>query len=292
VTAAPAPASFAVRLPWELWRFDPDVIHAAPTPPSQVSAASLGGTLARAPLVLEYYGDADPTGSRWGGRALSKPDRIVAPSEMVRTTLRENGVEADRLRVVPESVDMDLVRSVEPAENVDVAFAHRLDETANVKSLLLGLAELRDRDWSARIIGDGPAREEYEAEVEDLRIDDRVEFVGECSREERISIYKGAHAFVQTAYQEHFASELLWAMAAGCVGIVEYQAESSAHELIENYDRGFRVTTPQQIADAIVDAGDNEHLTIDEDWSEYDRRSVLEEYLQLYRDLQDAFGLL
>ncbi len=291
VTGGPAPTSFALRLPWALWRFDPDIVHAAPTPASQVAAASIGGSLARAPLVLEYFGDAVPSG-RWAGRALAKPARIVAPSEMVRTELRERGVPAERLQLVPESIDMDFVREVEAADNVDVAFAHPLDETANLKSFLLGLAELRDRDWSARIIGDGPAREDYENEVEELRIDDRVEFVGECSREERLSIYKGAHAFVQTAYEEYFASELLWALSCGCVGIVEYQAESSAHELIENYDRSFRVTTPQQIADAIEEAGNFEHLTVDEEWADFDHRPVLEQYLQLYRDLQDAYGLL
>lgn len=292
VTGEPSPTSFSLRLPWALARFDPDVIHALPTPASQVVAASLGGTLARAPLVLEFFGDTDPSDSRWADRALSVPDRIVVPSELVRTELRERGVGDDRLRTVPESIDMDLVRSVEPAADVDVAFAHPLDETANVKSLLLGLAELRDREWSATIIGDGPAREDYEQEVADLRIDDRVEFVGECSREERLSIYRGAHAFVQTAYREQFATELLWALSAGCVGIVEYQAESSAHELIENYERGFRVTTPQQLADAIVDAGGFEPLTIEDSWNEYDHGAVLESYLQLYRDLQDEHGIL
>ncbi|QSG10255.1 glycosyltransferase family 4 protein [Halapricum desulfuricans] len=292
VTDAPAPTSFALRLPWALTRFDPDVVHALPTPASQVVAANVGGTLARAPLVLEAFGDTDPSGSRWAGRALSAPDRIVTPSELVRTELRERGVADDRLRTLPESIDMDLVRSVDPAEDVDVAFAHPLDETANVKSLLLGLAELRDRGWSATIIGDGPARADYEQEVEDLRIDDRVEFVGGCSREQRLAIYKGSHAFVQTAYREQFATELLWALAAGCVGIVEYQAESSAHELIENYDRGFRVTTPQQLADAIVDAGEFEHLTIEDSWADYDHEAVLEAYLQLYRNLQGEYGMI
>ncbi|QSG07310.1 glycosyltransferase family 4 protein [Halapricum desulfuricans] len=292
VTDGPAQTSFALRLPWALSRFDPDVIHALSTPASQVVAANFGGTLARAPLLVEWFGDSDPSGSRWAGRARSVPDRIVTPSELVRTGLRERGVADERLRTLPESIDMDLVRSVDPAEDVDVAFAHPLDETANVKSLLLGLAELRDREWSATIIGDGPAREEYEREVEDLRIGDRVEFVGECSRERRLSIYRGAHAFVQTAYREQFATELLWALAAGCVGIVEYQAESSAHELIENYDRGFRVTTPQQLADAIVGAGEFEHLTVEDSWADYDHEAVLESYLELYRDLQDEYGLL
>ena len=292
VASAPNPTTFGLLLPWRLARFGPDVIHATPTPASQVAAASVGGTLARAPLVLEFYGDADPQGTRFGARALSVPDTIVTPASMVRTTLRERGVPDEKLRHIPEGIDMELLRSVDPEDDVDIAFAHPLDETSNLESLLLALAELRDRDVTATVVGDGPAREEYERQAADLRIDDRVEFRGACDREERLAIYRGAHVFVQTAYQEYFATELLWALASGCVGIVEYQAESSAHELIENYDRSFRVTDPQTLADAIVDAGELDAMALDEDFDRFDHDAILEEYLQCYRDLQAQFGVL
>ena len=49
---------------------------------------------------------------------------------------------------------MDRIRAVDHDD--DIVFAHPFNETANVKSLLLELAELRDRDWSALIIGDDP----------------------------------------------------------------------------------------------------------------------------------------
>jgi glycosyltransferase involved in cell wall biosynthesis len=210
---------------------------------------------------------------------------------MVRTTVREHGASGDRTAVVPESIDMDQIRTTDPAETVDVAFAHPLDESANVESLLLGLAELRERGWSAKIVGDGPHREDYERQVSDLRIDDRVEFVGACDREERISIYRGAHVFVQTAYREYFASELLWALACGCIGIVEYQADSSAHELIETYRRSFRVTDDEELTAAIQEAAGMERLDRDPAMDRFDHEEVLERYLECYRDLREAQGL-
>ena len=291
VTVSPALTSFVVRIPALLAAHRPDVIHTRPAPPVQTVAASLGATLARAPLVTEWYGDESIEESRLYERAASGPKMVVTPSEMVRTEVREAGASADTSRVIPESIDMSLVRSVDPAEEVDVVFAHPLDESANLESFLLGLAELRTKDWTATVIGDGPMREEYENEAADLRIDDRITFAGACDRRERVALYKGAHAFVQTAYREYFATELLWAMACGCVGIVEYQAESSAHELIEGAQRSFRTTNPQQIADAIVDAGEFERLSVDEDWADYDHDAVLEEYIGVYEDLQDAYGL-
>ncbi|WP_302081014.1 glycosyltransferase family 4 protein [Salinibaculum rarum] len=293
VTINRALASFCLRLPTMLARYSPDVIHARPAPPQQVIAASVGGTLARTPLAVEWFGDESLDRSarltRW---AVTEPQLVITPSQMTRTEVRELGAGGENTRVVPEGIDFSLVESVDASEEVDVAYAHPLDESANIESLFLGLAELRDRDWTATIIGDGPQRAAYERQASDLRIDDRVQFVGACDREQRLAIYRGAHAFVQTAYREHFATELLWALAAGCVGLVEYQAESSAHELIENYERSFRVTNPQQLADAIVDAGQYDHLTVDETWREYDHSRVLAQYLDIYESLESEFGYL
>jgi len=288
VTVEPAEASFCTRLPALLAKYRPDVVHAYPTPSSVLRAANAGAKLARAPLVVEWFGDHEQSVS---DRAMGAADQFVTPSELVQTQLWEAGADSDLTTVIPESIDMDLVRDVEPAAEVDVVYAHPLDESANIESLFLGLAELRQKGWSATIIGDGPEREAYEQEAADLRIDDRVDFVGACERERRLAIYKGAQVFVQTAWREHFATELLWALACGCIAVVEYQAESSAHELVEHRDRDFRVTTPQEIADSIVESAGMAHRTIDESLAEYDHAAVLEQYVALYERLVDEHGL-
>jgi glycosyltransferase involved in cell wall biosynthesis len=292
VTVSPTVPSFVTRLPVLLALHRPDVIHARPDPPAGVVAASLGGTLGRAPLVAERYGDEPIEDDRFYERVATAPDALVTPSETVRTEMRELGAPDERSHVIPESIDMSLVRNVDPAEEIDVVYAHPLDGTGNAESLLLGLAELRDRDWSATIIGDGPERDSHEGQAADLRIDDRVTFTGECDRERRVALYKGAHAFVQTARRACFATEFLRSLACGCVGIVEYQAESSAHELVREHGRSFRVTDPQSIADAIVDAGEFDRMAVDEGWQEFDHDAVLERYLDVYRDLADVWGLL
>jgi glycosyltransferase involved in cell wall biosynthesis len=243
--------------------------------------------------VVEWWGDEGLEEGHWARFAARTPSLVVSPSEMVRTTVRELGASDEASMVVPESIDFVSVEAADPTEDpVDVAYAHPLDESANLESLLLGLAELRDREWSATVIGDGPEREDYERQADDLRIADRIDFVGACDRAERLAHYRSAHAFVQTAEREYFATELLWALACGCIGLVEYQAKSSAHELIENYPRSFRVTNPQQLADAIVDAANYEQLTVDDSWQRYDHEHVLEQYTDTYDELVSDFGFL
>jgi glycosyltransferase involved in cell wall biosynthesis len=284
--------SFLLRLPVSLAAANPDVVHAGVRPPSQVGAARWGATLARAPLVLEWYGDGGVDDTRWTRYAARRADRIVTPSELVGTWVRELGAGGDAVEPVPNPIDCDRIRDVEPGDAVDVVYDRRLDAGANLESLLLGLAELRDRDWRAKVVGDGPERDDYERLASDLRIDGRVSFAGDLDLDERIAAYRGAHVFAQTADRCVFPTEMLWALAAGCVGVVEYHANSSAHELVEGWDRGFRTTSEDELAEAILAAGDLEHRTYDEDFADYDRSAVVERYLEQYRTLRDERGLL
>jgi glycosyltransferase involved in cell wall biosynthesis len=288
VTVAPARTSFLARIPALLARDRPDAVVVSPSPPGAAVAASVGGALARAPVVCDWFGDepgpADPRRRRLAARA---PTLVVTPSELGRTRVRELGVPAADTAVVPQSVDYPLVESTPPRERdgPEAVYARRLDADANLGSFLLALAELRRReDWSATVIGDGPERADYETQAAELGIADRVAFVGDLDREARVATYRAADAFVQTARREQFAEELLWALSAGCVGVVEYQTDSSAHELLEGHDRGIRVTESEALDDALVDAWAMPHRDLAEPMRAYDHAAVAGDYIGLFRE--------
>jgi glycosyltransferase involved in cell wall biosynthesis len=284
-------SQFLTRVPLAVRSAKPDVVHAVASPPGTVLAASAGSTLARAPLLAEWYDPAGVDPSRMTvSRAVQSPDRVIVPSRLVHRKLRELGATEERLRIVPNAVDLDEIDAVEPAGGTDVVYARRLDEAANLECLFLGLAELRDHDWSATIVGDGPSRYTYEKQARELRIDDRVTFVGARDRAERIALYRDSHVFAQTARRCPFPTELLWALASGCVGIVEYHAESSAHELVEGRERGFRTTNPQEMADAIVEAGELDARTIDRSFGAYDESTVQTMYTDCYETIKERHG--
>ena len=283
--------SFASVLPALVLAYDPDVVHAGYAPPQQVLGAKLGAKLAGVPLVVDWHGDEAVDGQA-ADMAARVPDVVLTPSRLVSTAVLEHGAEESAIKVLPESIDMDLVRNAPVEENVDVVYAHDLDEDANLEALLLALAELRERDWRCVVVGDGPERDRYEGQTADLRIEDRVEFVGDLPLERRLAYYRSAHVFVQTARKECFARELLWALACGCVGVVEYQARSSAHELVEHHERGLRTTSTRELTDAIVSAADMEELDVDESIDEYDHEKLLQETVGLYNRLREEYGTL
>ncbi|UPV73412.1 glycosyltransferase family 4 protein [Halorussus limi] len=292
VTDAPGEGRFAVSLPAALRDANPDVIQATAADPMHVLAAKAASLFLRAPLVVDWYespqaGDADDP--RWR-LAATVPELVLAPSETVRTRVRELGADGEAVRVVPNGIDMDAVRAAEPREVADIVYSRRLDADANLESLLLALAELRDHNWSAVVIGDGPERDVYERQVRDLRIEDRVSFAGEQPLENRLAAFKGAHVYAQTARREAFPTDLLRALACGCAGVVEYHVESSAHELVEQEDRAFRTTSEQELTDALVAASEMEPMELNENFAEYDEAKVLDKYLAAYDEANERLS--
>lgn len=279
-------ARFAARLPRAVRRFGPDVVHALHTGPASVYGAATAALLAGTPLLLEWYEVAAETGgrSRWNRLAARLPALVVVPSEMIQTAVRELGRSASGITVVPNAIDIDAIRAAEADPVADIVYSRRLDDAANLESLLLALAELREMDWSAAVIGDGPARPGYENQAAELRIDDRITFVGDQPVDRRIAIFKGARVYVQTALRTPFPTDFLRALACGCVGIAEYHAASSAHELVTKRRRGIVTTGEDELTAALRRSADFDHMEIDESYAEFDEQRVLDRYLDLYRE--------
>ncbi|MFC7098044.1 glycosyltransferase family 4 protein [Halobaculum marinum] len=291
VTDGQAAGSFRSKLPFALRSLSPDVVHAVSVPPGHVTTAQTAAKVLRVPVVLDWWERDPERGSdRQYRKAASRADRVLTPSETVRTAVREHGAGDADVQVIPESIDFELVRSAGVDDRFDAVWARDLDGDANVGEFLLALAELRDRDWTAAVVGDGPARADAERMAADLRIDDRVTFLGDLTPAEFVPVLKGSHVFAQTATYEPFATELLWALACGCVGIVEYQAGSSAHELVEGLDRGRLVTTPQELADEIVACGTLPEWETNDGFAGFDHDDVHSEWVDCYEAVVDDYG--
>ncbi len=281
---------YAAGLPLALRRFDPDVVHAAADVPSHVLAARFGAALAGAPFLVDWYDTpavSDAFDSFLRRRAASVADRVVTPSRTAKTRVREFDVPGEAIDVVPTGVDFDAIRATEPEARADVVYARPLDDDANLESLLLALAEFRERDWTAAVVGEGPARAGYERQARDLRIADRVEFLGAQPVERRRALFRGAHVAVYTARRTPFPLDLARALACGCVGIVEYHEHSAAHELVEREERGFRVTDETELAAALASAADLERKDIDEGFGRFDRQEILRGYVERYHELRE-----
>jgi len=288
---------FVSKLPFALRRTAPDVVHVPNSPVGHARAAKTACRLLRTPLVVDWWADRVDESNADYRKLGRSADALIAPSETVKTVIRGHDGPEDDITVIPPSIDFGLVESAAVDDRIDYVYSRRLDEDANVETFLLALAELRSREWQAAVIGSGPALEDAKRTAKDLRIRERIAFLGELPEAERVPIFKGAQVFAQTATHEPFATELLWGLACGCVGIAEYQIDSAAHELIERKSRlpgtrGSMVSTPQELADEIIAAEEMDHRTVNPNYEQYDHDPVTDQYIDCYEQTVEDYGFL
>jgi glycosyltransferase involved in cell wall biosynthesis len=149
---------------------------------------------------------------------------FVALSAEARDELLANGVPAERIRVIPNGVDLAVNRPAAPGERAALrerlglpagrflgAFVGRLHPVKDVDTLLEAAA--RVPELVLVVVGDGPERGRLEARAAELQLGPRVRFQGQSRRV--ADVLRAADAFLLSSHGEGMSNALLEAMACG-----------------------------------------------------------------------------
>lgn len=146
------------------------------------------------------FGALARTAERWVWR---RADRLIVVSEQLRAQARAVGVADERIRVLPNAIDpdcfgpdldaTDLRRALGLAGCFTIGFSGTLKPWHGLHHLLSATALGGDALAQARlvVIGDGPCREELEAQARELGLWERITFVGSVPHE-RVGAYLAA----------------------------------------------------------------------------------------------------
>lgn len=167
--------------------------------------------------------------------SIRRSDGITAVSEYLkRETVQHFAVEPERIRVIPNFVDLErfrpaprdlsLLQDLFPGIEADAPVLAHVSNFRPVKrptDLVEVLARVR-RQLPARMlfVGDGPERVATEAHARALGLEGAVRFVGE--RADHAALLRQADLFVLTSEDESFGLAALEAMACG-VPVVAYR---------------------------------------------------------------------
>jgi glycosyltransferase involved in cell wall biosynthesis len=182
-------------------------------------------------------------------RFLDRVDLVIAPSERTATHIRE-AVETDtHVVVVPNGVDVDFFRPVDPT-----AFRERHDLPAGPlvgytgrhgyeKALDDIVAAAEDLDVTLVFGGDGPAREALEAQARTADVDAR--FLGFLDRAELPAFYAALDAF---AFPSPVETQGIVALEANACGTpVAGVASAALADTIDQAETGYKAP-PSDIA--------------------------------------------
>lgn len=261
-------------------RRNPDIVHFIETPAQIVALTSV---VTNVPLLYENPGLTSPLIESWLQRRVDRAlDEVIVPSEIVETELVAADISTD-ISIIPDPIDDSLITAVAPLSGADVVWGARSLEHANLEDLLLALAELDEAEFAAAVFLEQDIPQ-ARAAIDTYDLAHQVDIFQDTTRRERLAIYRGADMYVQTANECPFAAELLWAMAAGCIGVVQYQPRSSAHELVAGHSHGLSVSNPDDLVEGMLEASELPASEYERDFASYDIAAIVEQLTARYRN--------
>jgi len=131
--------------------------------------------------------------------------------------IANSGVPGDE--VIEEDAFLSKYRSMADKRQWSFIVACSLISNKRVDTTINALARFRARQWTMRVVGDGPERKKLEDLASDLGVADRVMFDGQLSHEQTLEAMRKADIFVMVSERETFGLVYLEAMSAGCLVI-------------------------------------------------------------------------
>jgi glycosyltransferase involved in cell wall biosynthesis len=204
--------------------------------------------LQRKPLVVHFHGPWALEGAAEGASSIAtfvkrqietlvyrRGARFIMLSRaFADLAIREYGVPAERVRIVPGGVDVERFtltisrvaareRLGWPTDRPLVVTVRRLVRAKGVDHLIAAATALRERiaDVCVMIVGTGPLAEELQQSIVDRGLHDTVRLVGHAPEADLPYIYRAADLFVvPTVTLEGFGLVVVEALAAGTPTLV------------------------------------------------------------------------
>jgi len=226
--------------------------------------------------------------------ALRNCRRIAAVSEPVAAILRKSGVPPQKIVVIPNGIDIEPFGSSKPAINFrgrpTVGMVARLDMNKGFGPLLHALVEIKKHcpEILLIVVGEGPAKNEIEESIKDLKLQDNVLLLG--SRKDMPELYPSFDVFVLPSLNEGMPLTVLEAFASGLpvvatrTGAIPSVVQEGVSGILVDpgdvaslADAILRLTREPELR-ARMGAAGRERVQ-----AEYTARSMAQKYLELYR---------
>jgi len=179
--------------------------------------------------------------------------RNIAVSHKTGRDLQRLGVSDPQ--IIPNGVDFKGVNRVEPSElKSDVIYAGRLVEHKNVDVLLRAIKILKEDipDIRCFIIGDGPEKPSLVKMVDDLGLEDNIQFFDFLdSHDKLISLMKSSRVFALPSTREGFGIVVLEANACGLPVVTVNHPDNAACDLINSGNGSVCNLSEKKIAESI-----------------------------------------
>jgi len=273
---------------------DFDVVHAHSHLYFSTNLTALKRWLGETPLAITNHGLYSQNAPEWvfdaylrtvGRWTFNQADVVFCYTEVDKKRVLDLGVRS-QIKVVPNGIDTERFTPTGPesklidAEGPVVLFVGRFAEGKRPWLAVEAFAEVLETYPGAKLYlcGDGGVREELEAQVEDLGIEESVTFLGHVPYNEMPKVYRSGDVLVLPSRAEGVPRTVLEAMASG-LEIVMSDLEQVAptlgergHVVADSGDRSFADGLIEAIEDSSRESG--QLATDDHRWADTVKRTT------------------
>lgn len=159
-----------------------------------------------------------------GKKIFQEADRVIAVSKYEKALLMNDFTINGDIAVIPNGIDLAEFKEIdkfkkEGDSDRTILYVGRLDEYKGIQYVVQALPLLAD-DIHLEIVGNGRYKGHVEGLIKELRLEDRVKFYHDLSREYLLARYAGADLFVLLSRFEAFGITVGEALASGTPCIV------------------------------------------------------------------------
>lgn len=221
LVALPLLLCFLLMLPW---RHDVSLfVSFNPVPYGLMTL--IAAKLWRKSVHLGFVGsDWNRSLKGWLGRVmmpiLRRADFFTCTGTKMRDEMIARGFPADRIAILPHSIDLDKARISSPDKAVyDCIFIGLLDQNKRIDTILRAFAAVAQRHPKTRlcIVGDGPLRTRLEEIASHMGIEEHVEFAGHTT--DVFSYLQRSRISIIASESEGLPFALVEAMCCGLVPV-------------------------------------------------------------------------
>lgn len=189
--------------------------------------------------------------------------KVIAVSEALRDYMIQRGVDAGKITVIHNAIDVDVWDRTKVTSTIRAEF--NIPPSAKIAGVVGRLRYEKDLPTTLKvaekisaqqpdtyflIVGDGPERQEVEQHIQQMGLSDKILLLG--FRKDMINVYAGMDVFFSTARTEGTPNTALEAMSMGTP--VVYTDVGGVGELIQDGHDGllFQVGDVEGIAEAVL----------------------------------------
>lgn len=213
-------------------------------------------------------------------------DRVIVPSEYLKKIVVGWGAEDKNVKVIYNAVEFKKVELMKkPDSEKWIVSVGRLVSWKGMGTLIEIMPDLLGKfpGLKLKIVGDGPVFEDLRFKIEDLRLRDTVELIGELPREKTLSYIATADVFVLNSGYEGLSHVILEALNAG-VPVLASRVGGNP-ELVSDKNL-FEYKNKEELAERIKDVLQNESVSEEEvELSQFEFDNMIKRTFELLQSI-------